>query len=720
VSLFETLGTFVFRRCRTVLVLSGLFLAFAIGLLLRGGPLSSGTIRGLPSEHAQRVVDELLGRPSDTTFTAIFEARGRAPPEETFAELKRLLGTLRSDARVAGVAAPFEAPGAARPGAGADAARAALAFVTLKGDFKQALLAYPSVRSLLVSDELEITATGQLPFMHDLNRTLERDLIRAELLSLPVALLVLLVVFRTVVASALPVGVGALAVVGGIALLLGLAHHVEIAQYAINVCSLIGLGLAIDYSLFIVSRYREELRLGHDYPESLRRALGTAGRVVAFSGLAVGTGLSGLLFFHGSYLFTMGIGGAIVVALSVLFALTFLPALLAVLGPRIHAGKLPWVREAPTSARWHRLALLVMRRPLAVLLPTLVLLLALGTPFLHLRLASADVRVLPRDVEARRGLELLRAHFPELAATPIEVVVEFPPAPAVGTEREQALGELSEQIARLPGVLRVESGPPPSATRAALLHVLTPEPPESETARQIVKTIRSYGSLADGKILVAGQTASDLDATDFVLSRAPYAVLVVVSVTLLVLFLVLRSVVLPIKAVLMNFLSIAGSFGALVWIFQDGHGFVREPRPLEPALPVLLFCILFGLSMDYEVLMLSRMKECYARTSDNTLSVAEGLEKSAGLITSAAAIMVAVFSAFALAKVVLIQAVGFGMALAVLLDATVVRVLLVPATMRLFGDLNWWAPRGFGGRSPPKRGPISQARLPVPAGPGGR
>jgi len=318
-------------------------------------------------------------------------------------------------------------------------------------------------------------------------------------------------------------------------------------------------------------------------------------------------------------------------------------------------------------------------------------------------------------------LELLRAHFPDLAATPIEVVVEFPPAPARTGEREKALYDLSRRIARLPGVSRVEgAGQSAVGARAALLRVLTAEPPESETARRIVRTLQSYGPIADGRVLVAGQTANDLDATDYILSRAPYAVALIVGVTLIVLFLLLRSVILPIKAVLMNFLSIAGSFGATVWIFQDGHGFVSEPRPLEPALPVLLFCILFGLSMDYEVLMLSRMKECYARTFDNTLSVAEGLEKSAGLITSAAAIMVAVFSAFALARVVLIQAVGFGMALAVLLDATVVRVLLVPATMRLFGDLNWWAPRVLGGDSHEKRGPFPHARMPVPAGPGGR
>jgi RND superfamily putative drug exporter len=233
--------------------------------------------------------------------------------------------------------------------------------------------------------------------------------------------------------------------------------------------------------------------------------------------------------------------------------------------------------------------------------------------------------------------------------------------------------------------------------RTVLFDVMTDEAPESDAARAIVRALRVDRAVADGTLLVGGQTANDLDTTRYVLDRAPRVVAFVVVVTFVVLFVLLGSILLPIKAVVMNFLSIAGSFGALVWIFQEGHAFVDAPRPLEPSLPVLLFCALFGLSMDYEVLMLSRMKEAYDRTGDDRGCVAEGLEKSAGLITSAAAIMVAVFSAFALAHVVLIQAVGLGMALAVALDATLVRVLVVPATMRLLGHLNWWAPRSLAG-----------------------
>jgi RND superfamily putative drug exporter len=744
----ESFGLLVHRYRWLILALTGTFLLAAIAMLLRGGPLTAGSIEGLEATRAQSLVDEVSGRPSDTTFIVVFRHGGRAVGLPAMSSsIARTVARVRADPHVALVFSPTDDAGSPlsqklwNPGAGA-----ALAIVTLKGDFAAALAAYPGVRSKLADETLEIDCTGKVPFTHDLNRTLEHDLLRAEVVSMPVALLVLLLVFRTLTAAVLPVGVGGLAVVGGIALVLVLAHHLEIAQFAINVCSLIGLGVAIDYSLFIVNRYREELAHGHDYPHALSRALATAGKTVLFSGVAVGTGMGGLFFFRGSYLFAMGIGGSLVILLAVLFALTFLPALLAVLGPKINAGRLRPHSSARTAG-WHRMALFVMRRPLTTLVPTLGLLLLLGSPFLHLKLASADVRVLARDIEARQGFELLRHYFPEQAATRVELAVAFPAGDPLTPARLTALADLTQALAARPEVRRVESvldvveaarvgsapggaqpfaassvglagllASPPAALaplvaalkktfvgeHTTVVHVLCDRAPESEDARALVRFARSRRRVADGHVLVGGQTAQDLDATAFLLSRLPKAVAAIIGVTLVVLFLLLRSVILPLKAVVMNALSIVGSFGALVWIFQDGHLLVQEGQPLEPSLPVLLFCISFGLSMDYEVLMLSRMQEAHERSGDNVLSVAEGLEKSAGLITSAAAIMVTVFAAFALARVVLIQAVGVGMALAVAIDATLVRILLVPATMRLFGELNWWAPH-FLARVAPRR-----------------
>jgi putative drug exporter of the RND superfamily len=727
--MFETLGRFVVRHAKGVLACVGVFMIVALAILVRGGPLASGIIEGLEARQEEHVADSVTGTQAETTFVVLLHSENLDPRDEAFqVAMKDALEPLRKDPRVLSVTSADDAPTFMRARMVNVDARGAIAFVSMRESFQDALISYPNVRSEMVSKQLEIGCTGTLPYFHDLNETLEQDLIRAEIISLPFAILILLWVFRTAAAAVLPALVGGLAVAGGVAVVMALSHSIEVAKYTINVCSLVGLGVAIDYSLFIVSRYREELAAGHAINEAIARAVGSAGRVVAFSGVAVGTGLAGLLFFRGSYLFTMGIGGSIVVLLSVVFALTFLPAMLAVLGPKIHWGALPRSKNADSGKTWRAISHFVMKHPVLVLLPTLGFLLMLGSPFLHVKLAAADVRVLDQSSEARRAYDRFRRDFSDASANRIDIAIEFPTSPALTVDRIGAIYDLSRRLKNLPHVLKVESlvdrndpdqeepskedyqeiliDPPPmvapmieaakkmlTANDVVLLHVVTDGAPESDEARALVRTLRSDRKVLDGHFIVGGRTANDIDTTDFMLSRAPRAAVFVVSVMVVVLFFLLKSALLPIKAALMNFVSIAGSFGALVWIFQDGHLLPGEPRPLEPTLPVLLFCVLFGLSMDYEVLMLSRMKEAYERTGDNLLAVGEGVEKTASLITSAAAIMVAVFVAFALARVVLVRAVGLGMALAVTLDATLVRVLLVPATMRLLGDWNWWPNR---------------------------
>ncbi|HLK11375.1 MAG TPA: MMPL family transporter [Candidatus Binatia bacterium] len=724
--MFGAWGRRLYRRRWLALVANGGIVAGAIAALCGGGRLTTGAIRGIESERAQRLAEDTVGLPGASSFTIVFHSATLTAADPRFEQAMRAaLAPLEHDPRVAAVESPLdEPPPLAARFLSSDGHRA-LAAVTLRDPVHEAAREYASLRAAIEPGPLDLTFTGMLPFLHDLDAVLERDLHRAELVSLPLALLVLLVVFRTLVAAMLPVGVGALAVLTGVAGVLVLSRFVDMAQYTINVVSLIGLGVAIDYSLFIVSRYRDELAAGAGVEEAIARALETAGRAVVFSGLAVVVGLSGLLFFRGSYLAAMGVAGALVVGLAVFYALTFLPALLAILGPRIDLGRIP-LPHTRTEEAWRRIAAGVMRRPVAVLVPTLAAVLATGAPFLHLRLAAADVTALPRSAEARRGYEVLRRWFPAAAATRILVAVRFPTAPAFTPERARALAAASRRFAALPGVSGVESAVdvdprldadayaqlaatpaalrPPAFNAAlartagghvALLSVLTAAPTVSPEAAAIVRAIRAHRRVGDGALLVGGETANDMDSTDFVLDRTPRAIGFVTAMTYLVLFALLGSVVLPLKAVAVNALSIAGSFGALVWIFQEGHwsgllGF--EPGPIEPTLPVLLFCAVFGLSMDYEVLLLSRIQEEYRRSGDNTAAVAEGLARSGRLITSAAAIMVAVFTAFALAKVVLLKAMGLGMAIAVALDATLVRVLIVPATMRLFGDLNWWAP----------------------------
>jgi len=705
-------------------VLTGVLMVAALFAVLRGGHLTSGTFKNTESARVQQLVESVTGHSDDVTFVVLFKAeRDDATQDDLAATMRETLAPVASDPAVAAVVTPEDAPGFEAAKMVNEAERTRVAFVTMRGSFPDALKAFPALRKKLVAPGYDTACIGRLPYMNDLNATLEHDLVRAELIALPLALLVLVLVFRTLLAAATPVGVGSMAVIGGLGLVLGLSHTMDVAMYTVNVCSLIGLGVSIDYCLFLVSRYREELARGLEKDEAIVRAVSTAGRTIAFSGVAVCTGLAGLLFFYGSYLFSMGIGGAIVVALAVLFALTFLPALLSLLGDRVFRHQL-FKKKGEPKRFWERMARGVMKRPLLVGIPTLLVLLGMGVPFLGARLAAADVRVLDRKVEARRGYELLKTTHPELAKNRVAIAVEFPSSPALTPERVDALYDLSKRVAAMPNVSGVESlflpddsmskeqvrdlvlDPPfyavamieqgKAATvgdRVVTIYALTDKTPDTEEARDIVRALRADRGVGDGKLSVGGPIALDVDATSFIQGRAPYAFAFVVGATLVLLFLLLSSIVLPIKAVFMNFLSMTGSFGALVYIFQYGHFGVTEPRPLEPTLPVLLFCVLFGLSMDYEVLLLSRIRESYLRTHDNTRSVAEGLEKTANLITSAAAIMVAVFSAFAFAHVVMIQAVGIGMALAVALDATLVRTLLVPATMRLMGNVNWYCPR---------------------------
>lgn len=729
--MFRALARAVHHHRGPVFVASAVFLALAVAALVYGGRLSTGVIEGTEAEQAQQLAAATTVGSSDTTLAVVFHSDTlRSTSPEFQGALKATLEAAAKLPTVEGVLSPLDAPKAVAAQLQADTGHDTLALVRLKGDIREATRAFPEVRAVLSTGPLQATVTGRIAFIDALNRLLEKDLLRAELISFPLALLVLLRVFRTWVASLLPLVVGGLAVLAGVAGVFVLSHVTDMAQYTLNVVSLIGMGVAIDYSLFIVSRFRSELERGLGTQEALERTLDTAGRAVAFSGLAVAVGLAGLLFYRGSYLSAMGIGGALVVAFAVLFALTVLPALLSWLGPRVNRGRVPFPRLfEPKEGLWHGLATWVMRQPVLVLVPTLAILVAVGVPFLRLQLAATDITALPAETEARRGAESLRQLFPRQAANGVLVVVQFPSGSAFTAERMGALYDKSRQFAGIPGVLGVDSivnlkesmdreayqeladfpedmlPKEFGQARDAYLHgsvtvmrVLTEAPASSQAARDIVETIRKDRGVGDGRLLVAGQTASDVDAGHFVRENTPRAIGFVMGLMCVVLFVLLGSVVLPLKAMLMNLLSIAGSFGALVWIFQEGHlsgllGF--EPGPIEPSLPVLLFCALFGLSMDYEVLLLSRMREEWEKTHDNTQAVAEGLERTGGLITSAAAIMVAVFAAFSLAHVVVVKAMGVGMAIAVALDATLVRILLVPAMMRLFGSFNWWAPKAL-------------------------
>jgi putative drug exporter of the RND superfamily len=484
----------------------------------------------------------------------------------------------------------------------------------------------------------------------------------------------------------------------------------------------------------MTSRYREELaaRSGPDrVADAVRVTVATAGRAVFFSGLTVLLGLLGLVLFEFMILRSVGIAGAVVVALAVTAALTLLPALLAVIGTRLDALRVrPVQRVTAGEGRWARLARWVMRRPVAVLVPTLAFLLILGIPFLHVRFNSPDASILPASVPSRVAYDRLVANFGEGAFAPLSLAVRTTGA-AIDPANLARLYAYSRKLAADPRITRVDGlvdvdprlrleqyqllysipgGPPDRFVREALtastrgdltaFTVFTPYGPNRDDARRLVADLRNpSGPLAPPagvSVLVAGGAADVSDVVGRIGADFPRTALFIVLTTYAVLFVLLRSVILPAKALVMNSLSIVASFGALVWIFQDGNlSQLLAFQPLgfvETTQPVILFCVLFGLSMDYEVFLLTRMKEVWDRTGDNVGAVASGLERSGRIVTSAALIVVLVAGSFAFADIVLIKALGVGMAIAVALDATVVRALLVPATMRLLGRWNWWIP----------------------------
>ena len=732
--MFAAWGRFVYRWRWATLAASAVLLAISVVGLLAGGTLTAGNSArsGLEAARASTLINQQLSstQTGGSSFLLIFTSQDQSATDAAFrSEVEAALSPIANDPRVTAVHTPYNAvtPATAHSLTSKDG-HEALVRVDIKSTGNEASADYASLRSRVHATGLTVAGTGQVPINRAFSTTLEGDLQRAERVSLPVALILLLIIFGSVVAASLPLGVGVVTILAGLAGTFLLTRVTDVSQYALNVVTLIGLGIAIDYSLFIVNRFRTELASGAGREDALAKTMATAGRAITFSGVTVAIGLSAMLFYQGTFLASMGAAGGIVVAAAVIYGLTFLPALLAILGPRVNRLPLPLVGRQSTAGQglWHRLASWVMRRPVVVLAPALGFLLLLGTPFLHLRLANGDVDQLPTRLEARQGYDNLIRSFPGQDQTTFQVVVRYPAGSPLTAGRIGDQYDLSRSIAAIPGVLRVDgiysvdpslgradyqrlyagdlARLPPDVRQAmgqatgkniVLLAAVSNQPASSDAARNILKAIRAETAHDGGQILVTGQTAFDVDIINFIVNRTPMAVGFVVLVTYLVLFLLTGSLVLPLKAVVLNLLSISASFGALVWIFQDGHlsgllGFT--PQSIDPSVPVILFAIVFGMSMDYEVLLVSRIHEEYVRTRDNRSAVAEGLERSGRLITGAAAIMVAVFLAFGLAEVELIKSIGIGLAVAVTLDATIVRALIVPAVMRLLRDYNWWAP----------------------------
>jgi putative drug exporter of the RND superfamily len=576
-------------------------------------------------------------------------------------------------------------------------------------------------------DGVTVRAGGLTVANDQISNQISHDLSLAESVAIPLTLVALVFVFGSFVAALLPLAVGGIAIVGTLAVLRLLTLFVPVSIYALNLTTALGLGLAIDYSLFIVSRYREELRKGDNVPDAVQVAVRSAGRTVLFSSVTVGLSMAAMLVFPFYFLRSFAYAGLAVVAIAALGAVVVLPALLRALGQRVNALDIRptarrWLRVPPARAEggreggfWRRLALAVMRRPWAFGLTVVAILLLLGAPFLSVRFGLPDDRVLPGSASAHQVGNVLRSDFDQNSANALTVVLPdlggASPAELSGYAVQLSLQKGAAGVASPEGTFvsgrRVEALSTPVVGHSTYLTIQNNVNPYSSAGQDLVKAVRAVP--APGEALVTGLAARNLDSLNALGGVLPLALGLIALSTLIVLFSFTRSLLIPVKALVLNVLSLSATFGAMVWIFQEGHlsgllGGVGATGYLNASMPILMFCIAFGLSMDYEVFLLSRIKEEWDRSdrsvAANTAAVATGLERTGRIVTAAAALVSIVFIAIATSQISFIKLFGVGMALAVLMDATLVRGILVPSFMRLAGRANWWTPRWLPLRAP--------------------
>jgi RND superfamily putative drug exporter len=682
---FASLGRFAYRRRLPVALVWALVLIAGLGV---GSEVFGrlGTGSGLRDDAESVVVSDQLAQVGGGGGGITGLVDGRSVDDPAFrAELDDAVRDLEAIPGVRRVTGPL-ADGRPVPGLVARDERAVLVRVELEtglpgGGFERARDQVD--QRLRAVDAPLVLVGGDEIAREEFQEQAQRDLERGEALALPVMLVLLLVVFRGVVAALTPLLMAAVAVAGALLILLGVSEFADISAYSVNVITMLGLGLAVDYSLLVISRFREERATGLDLPGAIERTLATAGRTVAFSGLTVAASLCGLLAFAEPFLRSLAWGGIGVVLVAMAAAITLVPALLGLWGRRI--------RPAPAHLQadhglFYRLSRLVQRFAPAIVVVVAALLILLALPFRHARLENSGLESLPRSSESRQLFETVDERFQDGGTDPVVVVVESAPG-------NPLVADYLRRVEGLEGVVRVEprQGTPPQIT---VLDVVPEGTSEGPVATRLVERIRALERpVAAG---VTGPAAFLVDYRDSLTSRLPYALALIGLATFALLFLMTGSVVVPVKAIVMCILSLGASFGALVWVFQDGHlsgllGF-DSPGMVDITVPVLIFVFAFGLSMDYEVFLLSRIKEAWDQIGDNDLAVALGLQRTGRIVTSAAALIVVVFLGFAAGELLTIKEVGLGMAIAVVLDATVVRMLLVPATMKLMGRWNWWAP----------------------------
>ncbi|MEU3911735.1 MMPL family transporter [Streptomyces sp. NPDC029721] len=728
------------------LVLSAVFGAGAAGRLKSQGyddPHSE-------SSRAARILAEHAG--GEPNLVLVARARTGSvddPPARSAGEA--LTSRLAAEPNVSGVTSYWSAaPGAAQL-RGRDG-HAAMLVAHLDGEGEQlGDRARRLARELGTPDgapgpaALAVHVGGAAVVDAELQDISESDLKRAEAVVLPGTLLLLVLVFGSVVAAALPLLIGVLAIGGTLLVLSLLGGVTDVSVFALNLTTALGLGLGIDYGLLVVSRFREELAAGHLAREAAVRTVRTAGHTIGFSAATVAAALATLLVFPPYFLRSFAYAGIAVVAIAAVSAMTVLPALLALLGERVNAWPVPWRRRARSGSRsrlWEGLARIVVRRPLLAALPVIGLLLVLGAPFAHAGFATPDDRALPVTSSSRQTGDLVREEFDPAGAGALTVVMTGPVSASERADYALRLSQLP-QVARVTGsgvgfrqgLPEPVPAPAPEAARESApagadavgggperLSVVPLADPRSSAAQRLVHDLRATPAPAGASVLVGGPSAVLVDAKATVGARLPLALYLIALTTFALLLGFTRSLLLPLKAIALNALSLAAVLGAMVWVFQSGHlrsllGFT--PGPLSTTMPVLLFCIVFGLSVDYEVFVLARIKEAHEAGEDNPTSIVSGIARTGGIVTTAGALLAFTLLSFGTSQVSLLQFFGIGAGLGVLLDATLVRGVLVPALMRLAGAWNWWAPWPVTAARPALRPPPPPPAPPPPA-PAGR
>lgn len=684
-----------------------------------------------PSAQASELLNERFDRDPISLLFIVGHERYKPHSPEFDRETLRLIEQIESDPNVSRVRSYLTEPGML-----SDDGELALIEVGLDLAIEDSLVVLDEVSGRIDQIDLDVVMTGAPPLYRDIVIASGEDFRRGELVAFPLAVITLLIVFGTVVAAVMPAAVGGVAVAVGLGIVYYVADVRDMSVLSFNIITLLGIGMGIDYSLFYVNRFKEELARGLSVADAIAETHTRAGSAILFSGVTSVIGLASLLLFDLTVLDSVGIGAVIVIAMALLSAQTLMPAVLSIVGHRIN--RLPVLSFTRFGdGLWLKMADGVMRRPLLFLIPTVAILISLAIPFKDIKPGTADATILPQTYESRRGFDLLRNEFGWDISTELIVAYTFngDPFSHENLAKLYAFGQALEDIAHVDNVSSIVNLRPTlgiddyhhlyrhpesiyDGTTLRLLNESVREGivlfyvsadihPFSVEARGLVNEIRAFDSQDVSNVHVDGGAAYTNDLVRSLYGRFPIIAIIVISLTFLSLMLLFRSIVIPLKAVVLNTLSILASFGALVWVFQQGNlsGLLNfEPLGvIEATTPIVLFAILFGLSMDYEIFLLSRIREAYLDTGSNRESVKLGLQRSGTIITGAGMILIVVGASFVLAEVVTVKSVGFGLALAIFIDVTIVRILIAPALMRLFGDWNWWFPKWLDRRLPKLR-----------------